>query len=64
MYARGYLLLMRNGMSRSSWEETDPIKKPKQYLVAGVRRRQAKVEMTIGIDLGDVWSHTARLATK
>jgi transposase len=33
------------------------MKKPKQYLVAQVPRRQVKAEMTIGIDLGDVWSH-------
>lgn len=37
------------------------MKKPKQYLVAEVPRRQAKVEMTIGIDLGDVWSHYCTL---
>jgi transposase len=33
------------------------MKKPAQHLIAEVPRRQAKVEMTIGIDLGDVWSH-------
>ena len=33
------------------------MKKPKQYLIAQVPRRQAKAEITIGIDLGDVWSH-------
>jgi transposase len=37
------------------------MKKPKQYLVAQVPCRQAKVEMTIGIDLGDVWSHYCTL---
>ena len=33
------------------------MKKPAQHLIAEVSRRQAKVEITIGIDLGDVWSH-------
>jgi transposase len=33
------------------------MKKPAQHLIAEVPRRQRKVEMTIGIDLGDVWSH-------
>ena len=34
-----------------------PMKKPKQHLIAEVPRRDSKVGMTIGIDLGDVWSH-------
>jgi len=33
------------------------MKKPAQDLIANVPRRQARVEMTIGIDLGDVWSN-------
>jgi transposase len=37
------------------------MKKPLQYLIAEVPRRQAKAEMTIGIDLGDVWSHYYKL---
>src|SRR6201991_1058425 len=37
------------------------MKKPAQPLIAEVPRRQAKVEMTIGIDLGDVWSHYCTL---
>jgi transposase len=37
------------------------MKKPAQHLIAEVPRRQAKVEMTIGIDLGDVWSHYCTL---
>jgi hypothetical protein len=37
------------------------MKKPLQYLIAEVPRRQAKVKMTIGIDLGDVWSHYCTL---
>ena len=37
------------------------MKKPKQYLVGQVPRRQVKAEMTIGIDLGDVWSHDCTL---
>jgi hypothetical protein len=39
------------------------MKKPAQHLIAEVPCRQARVEMTIGIDLGDVWSITA-LSTK
>lgn len=37
------------------------MKKPAQHPIAEVPRRQAKVEMTIGIDLGDVWSHYCTL---
>ena len=37
------------------------MKKPAQHLIAEVPRRQAKVEMTMGIDLGDVWSHYCTL---
>jgi transposase len=37
------------------------MKKPAQHLIAEVPRRQRKVEMTIGIDLGDVWSHYCTL---
>jgi hypothetical protein len=37
------------------------MKKPTQRLIAEVARRHAKVEMTIGIDLGDVWSHYCTL---
>ena len=37
------------------------MKKPPQHLIAEVPRRQAKVEITIGIDLGDVWSHYCTL---
>jgi transposase len=37
------------------------MKKPAQHLIAEVPRRQAKVERTIGIDLGDVWSHYCTL---
>jgi transposase len=51
-----------NGMSRSPRKgETVPMKKPAQHLIAEVPRRQAKVEMTIGVDLGDVWSHYCTL---
>jgi transposase len=35
------------------------MKKPTQHLIAEVRR--SRVEMTIGIDLGDVWSHYCTL---
>src|SRR5712671_2087979 len=37
------------------------MKKPLLHLIAEVPRRQPKVEMTIGIDLGDVWSHYCTL---
>ena len=38
------------------------MKKPaQQHLVAEALRRQSRVEMTIGIDLGDVWSHYCTL---
>ena len=37
------------------------MKKPAQHLIAEVLRRHAKVEITIGIDLGDVWSHYCTL---
>lgn len=33
------------------------MKKPAQHLIAEVPRRQTRVDITIGIDLGDVWSH-------
>jgi hypothetical protein len=51
-----------NGMSRSlKRRETVPMKKRAQHLIAEVPRRQAKVEITIGIDLGDVWIHYCTL---
>jgi hypothetical protein len=37
------------------------MKKPAQHLIAEGPRRQARIEMTIGIDLGDVWSHYCTL---
>ena len=37
------------------------MKNSPQHLIAEVPRRQAKVEITIGIDLGDVWSHYCTL---
>src|SRR6202451_1782348 len=37
------------------------MKKPAQHLIAEVPRRQTKVELTIGVDLGDVWSHYCTL---
>jgi transposase len=33
------------------------MKKQSQELIAEASGRSTKVEMTIGIDLGDVWSH-------
>jgi Transposase IS116/IS110/IS902 family len=41
--------------------ETMPMRKPAQYLIAEVPRSLTKVGMTIGIDLGDVWSHYCTL---
>jgi transposase len=37
------------------------MKKPSKHLIAEVPRSVAKVGMTIGIDLGDVWSHYCTL---
>jgi transposase len=37
------------------------MKKSAQHLFAEVPGRQAKTELTIGIDLGDVWSHYSTL---
>ena len=55
-------------MSTRKWDEqvsrvgeTVPMKKPSQHFIAGVPRRQPQLEMTIGIDLGDVWSHYCTL---
>ena len=38
-----------------------PMKKPAQRFIAEVPRSITKVGMTIGIDLGDVWSHYCTL---
>jgi transposase len=38
-----------------------PMKKPAQHLIVEVPRRQRRVEMTIRIDLEDVWSHYCTL---
>lgn len=35
--------------------------KPAQHLIAEAPRKRSKVELTIGIDLGDVWSHYCTL---
>jgi hypothetical protein len=48
-------------MSRSGSERLFPTKKSAQHLIAEVPRRQGKIEMTIDIDLGDVWSHYCTL---
>ena len=37
------------------------MKNPTQHLIAEVTRRSSKVGMTIGIDLGNVWSHYCTL---
>ena len=41
--------------------ETVPMKKPTHHLIAEVPLSSSKVERTIGIDLGDVWSHYCTL---
>jgi hypothetical protein len=38
------------------------MKKTARHLIAEVPRRPTRVELTIGIDLGDVWSHLLRFA--
>ena len=42
-------------------ERLFPMKKPMRHLIAEVLLRSSKVGMTIGIDLGDVWSHYCTL---
>ena len=37
------------------------MKKPTQQLIAEVPRKRGQAELTIGIDLGDVWSHYCTL---
>ena len=37
------------------------MKKPTQYLIAEVPGRSFRVGTTIGIDLGDIWSHYCTL---
>ena len=37
------------------------MKKPVQHLISEVPPGGAKVEMTIGVDLGDVWRHYCNL---
>jgi len=49
-------------MSRSTAAgETIAMKKPSKHLIAEVPRSVTKVELTIGIDPGDVWSHYCTL---
>jgi len=38
-------------------EQTVPMKKPAHHLIAEVPRKRSKAELTIGIDLGEIWSH-------
>jgi hypothetical protein len=40
------------------------LNRPSLHLIAEVPRRPARVEITIGIDLGDVWSHYCTLNEK
>lgn len=42
-------------------EDTVPMKKSAPHLITEVPRRRTKAETTIGIDLGDVWSHYCTL---
>jgi transposase len=42
-------------------ERLFPMKKPMRHLIAEVPLGSSKVGMTIGIDLGDVWSHYCTL---
>jgi transposase len=37
------------------------MKNSSQHPIAEVPRRRSRVEMTIGVDLGDVWSHYCTL---
>jgi transposase len=37
------------------------MKKPTQHLITEIPHRHARTELTIGIDLGDVWSHYCTL---
>jgi hypothetical protein len=37
------------------------MKKPTQHPIAEARRKLRQAELTIGIDLGDVWSHYCTL---
>jgi transposase len=49
-------------MSRSFGSERDyPMKNSSQHLIEEAPHRQLRVEMTIGVDLGDVWSHYCAL---
>jgi hypothetical protein len=45
----------------SDRRETSPMKKSMHHLIAVAPRWQSRVEMTIGVDLGDVWSHYCTL---
>src|SRR5271170_4365030 len=48
-------------MNRSRSERLLPMKNPTQHLIAEVPHSITKVGMTIGIDLGAVWSHYCTL---
>jgi transposase len=54
--------LPKNGMSRFfGSERLFPMKKPTHHVIAEAPHSSSKVGMTIGIDLGDVWSHYCTL---
>jgi len=51
-----------NGMSRSTGRERlFSMKKTTDHVIAEVSCRRSRIGMTIGIDLGDVWSHYCTL---
>ena len=55
-------LLMRNGITGSfGMERNYSYENSSQHLIAEVPGRPPRVEMTIGIDFGDVWSHYSTL---
>ena len=51
-----------NGMSRCSGRERlFSMKKTTDHVIAEVSCRRSRIGMTIGIELGDVWSHYCTL---
>jgi hypothetical protein len=68
-FSLGLPLVGRNSIDvTDNWDEqvlrigeTMSMKKPVHYLIAEVPPSNSRVGMTIGIDLGDVWSHYCTL---
>ena len=60
---------LASGISTEKWDEQVllrrsrlyPMKKTAHHLIAEVPRRQSHGQLTIGVDLGDVWSHYCTL---